>query len=51
MRGMDYKQADSKEIGSRRNVVSQKNASNSMDSKENKSRGFKEGGHRAVAFK
>ena len=34
MRGMDYKQADSKEIGSRRNVVSQKNASNSMDGKK-----------------
>jgi len=51
MRGMDYKQADSKEIGSRRNVVSQKNASNSMDSKEKKSRGFKGGGHRAVAYK
>ena len=48
---MDYKQADSKEIGSRRNVVSQKNASNSMDSKEKKSRGFKGGGHRAVAYK
>jgi len=51
MRGMDYKHPDSKEIGSRKNVVSQKNALNSMDSKENKSRGFKEGGHRAVAFK
>ena len=33
---MDYKQADSKEIGSRRNVVFQKDALNSMDAKENK---------------
>ena len=42
MRGMDYKQADSKEIGSRRNVVSQKNASNSMDSKKTNQEVLKE---------